>query len=83
MSDKTAYYQRNSEIILNRAKAYYKKNKELLREQAKNKCRELSGDEKNIKREYGRNGYKNMSEENNRKLKEHQKISQSKKIIVM
>ena len=35
MSDKTAYYQRNSEIILNRAKAYYKKNKELLREQAK------------------------------------------------
>ena len=53
-----------------------------MREQAKNKYRELSGDEKNIKREYGRNGYKNMSEENNRKLKEHQKISR-KKIIVM
>ena len=28
----TTYYQRNREVILNRAKDYYKNNKELLRE---------------------------------------------------
>ena len=33
----TTYYQRNREVILNRAKDYYKNNKELLRERAKNK----------------------------------------------
>ena len=29
------YYQRNRDIILNRAKEYYKSNKELLRKRAK------------------------------------------------
>ena len=43
------YYQRNRDIILNRAKEYYKHNKELLRERAKNKYRSLSEDEKDIK----------------------------------
>ena len=43
------YYQRNSDIILNRAKEYYKNNKELLRELGKNKYRSLSKDEKDIK----------------------------------
>ena len=43
------YYQRNSDIILNRAKEYYKNNKELLRELGKNKYRSLSEDEKDIK----------------------------------
>ena len=31
----TTYYQRNREVILNRAKDYYENNKELLRETAK------------------------------------------------
>ena len=44
------YYQRNRDIILNRAKEYYKNNKELLRERAKNKYRLLSEDEKDIKK---------------------------------
>ena len=44
------YYQRNRDIILNRAKEYYKNNKELLRERAKNKYRSLSEDEKDIKK---------------------------------
>ena len=44
-----AYYQRNRDIILNRAKEYYKNNKELFQERAKNKYRSLSEDEKNIK----------------------------------
>ena len=52
MSEKT-YYQRNREVVLNRAKDYYENNKELLRER-KNKYRELSEEEKNIKREYGK-----------------------------
>ena len=45
MSNK-AYYQRNSEVILNKAKVYYKNNKDKLREQARNKCRNLPEKEK-------------------------------------
>ena len=48
----TTYYQRNRETILNRAKDYYETNKKILRERAKNKYRELSEEEKNIKRDY-------------------------------
>ena len=33
----TTYYQRNRELILNRAKDYYGNDKERLRQQAKNK----------------------------------------------
>ena len=50
MSEKT-YYQKNRDIILNRAKEYYKNNEELLRERAKNKYRSLSEDEKDIKKQ--------------------------------
>ena len=39
MRDRTTYYQRNRETILNRAKEYYKNNKEMLREKARNKYR--------------------------------------------
>ena len=42
----TTYYQRNREVILNKAKNYYENNKESLRERAKNKYRELSEEEK-------------------------------------
>ena len=38
----TTYYQRNREIILNRAKDYYENKKEVLKGKAKNKYRELS-----------------------------------------
>ena len=50
----TTYYRRNRKVILNRAKNYYENNRELLRESGKNKYRELSEEEKNIKREYGK-----------------------------
>ena len=43
------YYQRNREVILNRAKDYYENNKERLRELAKNKYRNLSEEDKNKK----------------------------------
>ena len=77
----TNYYQRNREVILNRAKYYYENSKELFRVRAKNKCTELSEEEKNLKREYGRNRYHNMSEENKKRLKEYQKnYREAKKI---
>ena len=51
----TSYFERNRDVILNRANEYYKNNKEVLREEAKNKYIELSEQEKNIRREYGPN----------------------------
>ena len=56
----TTYYQRNREIILNRAKNYYENHKEVLRDEARNKYRELP-EKKNKKREHGRNRYHNLS----------------------
>ena len=50
MDDKKNYYQKNLEIILNRAKEYYKNNKDRLRKQARNKYRKLLDEEKNIKK---------------------------------
>ena len=44
------YYQRNRDVILNRVKDYYENDKERLREQARDKYRNLSEEEK-IKRE--------------------------------
>ena len=41
----------------------YENNKERLQEQAQNKYRELSNEEKDIERKFGRNQYSNMSEE--------------------
>ena len=53
MSEKT-YYQRNRDVILNRAKDYYENNKERLREQARDKYPNLFEEEKNKKGEYGK-----------------------------
>ena len=44
-------------MILNRAKDYYENDKERLREQARDKYRNLSEEEKNKKREYGKSRY--------------------------
>ena len=44
--DNTTYYQRNREIMLNRAKVYYENDKERLREQARNKYRNLFQEDK-------------------------------------
>ena len=46
--DSITYYQRN------RAKDYYQNNKERLREEARNKFRKLSNEEKETKRVYRR-----------------------------
>ena len=52
---------KETDVILNRTKDYYKNNKELLRERAKNKYRELPENEKNVKRQYQRDRYHNMT----------------------
>ena len=67
----TTYYQRNREVMLNRANEYYENNKEVLREKSKNKYRESSEEEENIKGEYAKNRYHNMSEEEKQRLKEY------------
>ena len=48
MGDLT-YYQRNRDVILNRAKDYYKNDKQRLREQARDKYRNMSEEGKNKK----------------------------------
>ena len=40
----------NRDVILNRAKDYYENDKERLKRQARDKCRNLSEEEKNQKR---------------------------------
>ena len=65
-------YQKNRDVILNRAKYYYENDKEKLREKARDKYRNLS-EEKSKKREYGKNRYLNMSKEKKKRLKEYQK----------
>ena len=50
MSNKI-YYQRNRDVILNRAKSYCEKDNKKLREQARNDYRNLSEEDKNKKRE--------------------------------
>ena len=47
MGEKT--YLRNRDVILNRTKDYYENDKERLREQARDKYRNLSEEEKNEK----------------------------------
>ena len=70
MSDITdlTYYQKNRNIILNKAKDYYKNNKERLRDHAREKYKILSEEEKNLKK-YGKNRYHNMSEDQKIKTK--------------
>ena len=56
MSESTdlTYYQKNRDVILNRAKDYYENDKERLREQARDKYRNLSEEEKNKKKNMGK-----------------------------
>ena len=44
------YYQKNRDVILNRAKGYYENDKERLRTQSRDKYRYLSEEEKNVKK---------------------------------
>ena len=57
--NKSSYYQKNKDAIINRAKNYYHNNIEILRERARNKYRELPEEEKIKKTEYAKKRYKN------------------------
>ena len=59
---------KNREKILSRAKKY-ENNKEKLREPARNKYRELSEKENDVKRKYGKNTSHNMSKEKKTRTK--------------
>ena len=59
------------EVILNRAKGNYRNNRDELKVKARDKYREISEEEKNKKREYGRNRYNNMSEDDKQRLKKY------------
>ena len=54
-----------------------------MREQARIKYREISNEEKSIKRGYRRNRYQNMSEENKQRLKEYQNHYRDAKLILI
>ena len=81
MSENTnlTYYQKNQDVILNRAKVYYEIDKEKLREQARDKYRNLSEEEKNKKREYGKNRCHNVWREENKAKRISKKLSTGKK----
>ena len=70
------YCQKNRDLILNKAKDYYKNNKERLKEQARDKCRNLSEEEKNKKENTERIGIiicqKKRNKENYYKTKRSQ-----------
>ena len=75
MSENTnlTYYQKNRDVILNRAKDYYENDKERLREQARDKYRTLSEEEKNKKREYGKIDISICLKKRKKTKKEYQK----------
>ena len=52
------YYQKNRHMILNRARDYYENDKKRLRQQARDKYRNLSEEEKNKRRKYGKIRYR-------------------------
>ena len=71
MSENTdlTYHQKNRDVILNLAKGYYENDTERLRRKVIDKYRNISVEEKNKKREYGKNRYRNMSKEKKQRLK--------------
>ena len=76
ISEKTdlTYYQKTRDVILNRAKDYYKSNKQRLGVQARDKTYlkiNLFEEEKNKKREYEKNRYRNISEEKKQRLQKY------------
>ena len=72
MSDWT-YYQKNRDVILNRAKDYYENDKERLREQATDKTETWLKKTKTKKENIQKTDIINMSEEKTQRLKKYQK----------
>ena len=73
------YYQRNWGVILNRAKDYYENDEERLREQARDKYRNLSEEEKNKERIWKKTDIA-ICLKKKKRLKEYQKNYHEAKI---
>lgn len=58
------------------------KNRERLEEQTRNKYWEVSNEKEDMKKDYGRNRYKNTFEEDEQKLKEYQKTWSKENIVI-
>ena len=77
---KMGYYQLNKNKLLKKAKdRYHNDGGKLEWENAKNKYRSLSEKEKEVKRAYGRDSYRNMIEDEKNRLKKYQRNYQSAK----
>ena len=75
------YYQRNRDVILNREKDYYENDKERLRQQARDKQRNLSEEEKNKRSEYGKKVTATCLKKKKQRLKEyHKNYHEGKKV---
>ena len=72
MSD-TIYYQRNRDVILNRATDYYEKIKKDWKSKQKINAETYLKKTKTKRENMEKNRYHNMSEEKKQKLKEYQK----------
>ena len=76
-------FQWNRKVILNRAKDYYRNSKERLRDQAKVFIyKNLSEDDKNKKREYGKKQISYVRRKKNRLKEYQQKLLQGKKVSI-
>ena len=49
------YYKNNRDVLLNRSKEYYINNRELIRERARNRCKPLTEDKKQKMKDYQSN----------------------------
>ena len=72
-SAEITYYQKNRDVILNRAKDYYENDKERLREQATDKTETWLKKTKTKKENIQKTDIINMSEEKTQRLKKYQK----------
>ena len=76
------FYQKIRDVILNRVKGYYENDKERIRRKARDKYINLSEEEKNKKREYGKKiDISICLKKRKKRLKEYQKnYCEAKKI---
>ena len=76
------YYQRNRDVILNRAKDYHKNDKKRLREQARDKYRNLSEVEKNKNKNIEKIDFSICLKKRKKTKRISKKLSRRKKISI-
>ena len=75
MNNSITYYQRNKDCKQTQVTVIIKKQKNIMKIiKKRNKSRQLSNEEKGMKKEHRRNQYRNMSKEDKQKLKMIKKV---------